>query len=165
MAGRTKTATAELKTKPTAASVESFLRQIEDPRRRQDCMTVAGLMRQATGREPRMWGASIVGFGDLHYRYATGREGDTFVLGFAPRKDALTLYFCPGIERWHELLSRLGKHRIGKGCLYIRDLAEVDLACLGQLLAAAAADLSTADPAATGADPSDGTGSGGASTR
>jgi hypothetical protein len=135
---------AETKTKPTSASVDSFLQGVPDAGRRQDSFAVVELMRQATGEEPRMWGPSIVGFGTRHYRYASGREGDTPVLGFSPRKDALTLYLTLGPDRWRDLLSRLGKHKIGKGCLYIRRLDDVDLTCLSQLLAAVAAHRESA---------------------
>ena len=149
-------AMAELKTKPTAASVEAFLEAIPDARRRQDCRTIAGLMRQATGCEPRMWGTGMVGFGDLHYRYASGHEGDTFRLGFAARKAALTLYSAAGLHRFQELLDCLGKHKVGKGCLYIRSLADVDLACLTQLLTAAAAATGAPLGAAPGAPSASG---------
>jgi hypothetical protein len=130
---------AELKTKPTDADVNAFLERIADPRRRQDCVTVMGLMREATRQEPRMWGPSIVGFGTHHYRYESGREGDSCVLGFSPRKGALTLYLYGGLEPHRALLGRLGEHKTGKGCLYIRSLEEIDLAALSELLNAAAA--------------------------
>ena len=143
---------AELKTKQTAASVEAFLDSIADARRRQDCVTVAGLMREATGSEPRMWGAAIVGFGAHHYRYESGHEGDTFVLGFSPRKKAMTLYVGASLEAYRDLLGRLGKIETGKGCLYIRSLADVDLGSLRELLTQAAARLApTAAPRLSGA--------------
>lgn len=130
---------AEMKTKQTDADVETFLAGIADPRRRQDCRTVLELMRKATGSEPRMWGASIVGFGTYHYRYESGREGDMCVLGFSPRKSALTLYLSGGLEPQRARLGRLGKHKTGKGCLYIGNLEEIDLAVLSELLDDAAA--------------------------
>jgi hypothetical protein len=128
------------KTKPTLASVEAFLGAIDDPKRREDCLTLIRLMKAATKCEPKMWGSSIVGFGDHHYRYESGREGDIFILGFSPRKDALTIYLCPGIERFRDILDQLGKHKIGKGCLYIRRLEDVQEPVLATLLKKAAAN-------------------------
>jgi len=124
----------ENKTKPTDQSVEAFLNGIEDERRRKDCHTLATLMREVTGAEGRMWGANIVGFGDEHYRYESGREGDTFRAGFSPRKQNLTLYLTYGVEQHADLLARLGKHSVGKGCLYLKRLDDVDLAALRELV-------------------------------
>jgi hypothetical protein len=129
------------KTKPTPASVEGFVNAIDDPKRREDCLMLIGLMKRITKCEPKMWGSSIIGFGDHHYRYESGREGDTFVLGFSPRKEALTLYMGPCIDRFQDALGELGKHRTGKGCLYIRRLEDVDESVLATLLEKAAADL------------------------
>ena len=126
------------KTKPTTLSVEDFVKAIDDPRRREDCLTLIALMKEATKCEPKMWGSSIVGFGDHHYRYESGHEGDTFILGFSPRKDALTVYMCAGIERFRQTLDQLGKHKTGKGCLYIRRLEDVDESVLATLLKKAA---------------------------
>ena len=126
--------TVDLKTKPTAASVEGFLASVSDERRREECRTVAALMRRVTGEEPRMWGASIVGFGTYRYRYASGREGDWLLTGFSPRKEALTLYLMAGFEGKAELTLRLGRHRIGKGCLYLSRLSDVDLGVLEELV-------------------------------
>ena len=124
---------AELKTKPTTASVSDFLASV-DPNRREDCLTIAKIMTKATGAKPRMWGPSIVGFGDHHYRYESGRELDWFVTGFSPRKNDLTLYIMPGFERYAELMAALGKHKTGKSCLYIKRLADVDLTVLETLV-------------------------------
>ena len=129
-----------LKTQKTAASVEAFLASIADDARREDCRTVLALMKGATGEEPRMWGESIVGFGSYHYRYATGREGDWFVMGFSPRKRDLTLYISAGVERYPGILSRLGRYATGRSCLYIKRLADVDPAVLGELVETAAKD-------------------------
>jgi hypothetical protein len=132
-------AKAELKTKPTGASVEDFFAGFKDEERRKDCRTLAALMKQATGAEPKMWGSAIVGFGDWHYKYASGCEGDWFRMGFSPRKQALTLYLtCGGFEKHAGLLARLGKHKTGKGCLYVKRLADVDMAVLRRLIEAAA---------------------------
>ena len=128
---------AELKTKPTDASVEAFLQGIADERKRQDSFTLLQMMGEVTGAAPRLWGSSIVGFGDYHYAYASGREGDWFVAGFAPRKEALTLYLMGGLEPHAELLARLGKHKVGKGCVYIKRLQDVDTGVLRSLIAAA----------------------------
>jgi Domain of unknown function (DU1801) len=126
------------KSKQADPGVETFLNGLSDPSRRRDCLALLEIMKKATKSEPKMWGASIVGFGDLHYRYDSGREGDTFVLGFASRKADLTLYLGPALAALEESLKRLGKHKVGKGCLYIRSLADVDLAALRALLSEAA---------------------------
>lgn len=123
-----------MKTTRTDASVETFLSRIKDSRRREDCLTVARLMQRATGAQPRMWGTSIVGFGDYRYKYTSGREGDWFQVGFSPRKDSLTLYIVPGVERFPQLLKKLGKHTTGVSCLYIKQLDDVDLKVLEALV-------------------------------
>ncbi len=133
----------ELKTKQNKASVTGFLRGIEDPQRRKDCRAVLELMKEVTGSRPKMWGDSIVGFGSYHYKYASGREGDWFVTGFSPRKANLTLYIMAGFSRYKELLAKLGKHKTGKSCLYIKRLADVDLAILRQLVKDSVAHVST----------------------
>jgi hypothetical protein len=118
-------------------AVDKFLAAIANEERRTDCVQLVDLMRKATGCEPKMWG-TMVGFGDLHYRYESGREGDTFLLGFANRKPDLTLYLGACFAAEEQDLGSLGKHKCGKGCLYIRRLADVDLAALRKILAAAA---------------------------
>ena len=125
---------AELKTKPTGASVKAFIDSIEDDERRQDCKTVANLMKEVTKSEPKMWGPSIVGFGSHRYKYDSGRELDWFPVGFSPRKKELTLYVMSGFPRHAELLAKLGKHKTGKSCLYIKRLADVDLGVLRELI-------------------------------
>jgi hypothetical protein len=127
---------AELKTQRTEASVDAFVSGIADDARREDCMTLLRIMKQATGAEPAMWGPSIVGYGSYHYKYASGREGDWFVAGFSPRKRDLTLYIIAGFERYDALMAKLGKHTTGKSCLYIKRLADVDLMVLEELIAA-----------------------------
>jgi hypothetical protein len=138
---------AELKTRETSASVEAFLAAVEDEARRADCRTVAAIMGEVTGEAPRMWGPSIVGFGRYHYRYASGHEGDACLTGFSPRKKELTLYLMPGLDALAPLLARLGKHKAGKGCLYVKCLADIDLAVLRELVAACVAHLRTLYPA------------------
>lgn len=129
---------AELKTRQNDSSVEAFLASIADARKRADSLTLLELMREVTMSEPKMWGDTIVGFGAYHYQYASGREGDWFVAGFSPRKQNLTLYSASGFARHEDLLQRLGKHKLGKGCLYINKLADVDVAVLRELVAQAA---------------------------
>ena len=127
---------AELKTKVTRVSPKAFLDKQPDETRRKDCAKIVQIMKKATGEEPRMWGASMVGFGEYHYRYESGHEGDTFVVGFAPRKTDLTLYLPGAIQKSPDLLGKLGKHKTGKGCLYIKRLDDVDLGVLERLVAA-----------------------------
>ncbi|MBI5564775.1 MAG: DUF1801 domain-containing protein [Chloroflexi bacterium] len=125
---------AELKTKPTDQSVEDFLNTIPDEQKRADAFAVSKLMKQVTRSEPQMWGSSIVGFGRYHYKYASGREGDWPLVGFSPRKQNLTLYLMLGAGDYAGLLKKLGKHKTGKGCLYINRLADVDLPTLKELV-------------------------------
>jgi hypothetical protein len=132
-------AVAENKTKTTDASVEEYLAAIDDEARRKDCEALADLMAKATKQPPRMWGASIVGFGSYHYRYASGREGDTCVVGFSSRKGDISVYGLNAAGA-AELLPKLGKHKAGKGCVYIKRLSDVDLKVLEKLVAGAAAE-------------------------
>ena len=125
---------AEPKTKPTKESVSEFLNKVSDKGRREDCLTVIDIMRDVTKEEPEMWGASIVGFGRYHYKYESGREGDWMITGFSPRKGDLTLYIMGGFESYPSLMRRLGKHKTGKACLYIKKLADVDLKVLTEIL-------------------------------
>ena len=124
----------DMKTKPTEASVDAFIDAIDDERKRDDARAVAAMMADITGAPAKMWGSSIVGFGTYHYRYASGREGDFMEVGFAPRKRALTLYIMAGFSAYEELLAKLGKHTTGKSCLYVKRLADVDLAVLRELI-------------------------------
>lgn len=125
---------AELKTKITDASVDQFINNIEDEEKRKDCMEILKMMKQATKAEPKMWGTSIVGFGDTHYKYASGREGDWFITGFSPRKQNLTLYVMGSFTAQGDLLKKLGKHSTGVGCLYIKKLKDVDTKVLKELI-------------------------------
>ena len=125
---------AEVKTKPTNVSVEPFLERVEHPVRRADGHAVCAMMERVTGQPAVMWGPSIVGFGSYHYRYESGREGDWFLAGFSPRKKELTVYVMAGFEGAEEILARLGRHKVGKSCLYLRSLADVDLAALEELV-------------------------------
>ncbi len=125
---------AENKTKLTKVSVTAFIKSIEDEQMRRDARKVAAMMREATGSRARMWGANIVGFGEYHYKYESGREGDFMIAGFSPRKQALTLYVIPGFKHFESLMSKLGKYKTGKSCLYIRRLSDVDEQVLKRLI-------------------------------
>jgi hypothetical protein len=114
------------KTKPTKLSVAAFIDALADPTRRADAKALVKVMQSAAGEKPRMWGPSIIGFGSYHYRYETGREGDMPLIGFSPRKAATVLYNMTGSGDSKALLTRLGKYTTGKGCLYIKKLADVD---------------------------------------
>jgi hypothetical protein len=125
---------AEAKTKPTGEDINKFLSAIEDTQKRQDSLVLVELMRQVTQAEPKIWAGSMVGFGDQHYHYASGREGDTFVIGFAPRKQDLTLYGLALMDQPEGLLNQLGKYKTGKGCLYIKRLEDIDLPTLRTMI-------------------------------
>lgn len=125
---------AELKTKPTGEDIDQFLSRIEDAKKRQDSLILVDMMRQITNTEPKIWASSMVGFGDHHYHYASGREGDMFVIGFAARKQDLTLYGLAGFDQQEPLLKKLGKYKAGKGCLYIKRLEDIDLPTLRTLI-------------------------------
>ena len=124
----------ENKTKENEASVEAFLNGIEDEQRRKDCQAVAKLMQQVTKQKPKMWGSAIVGFGSYHYKYASGREGDSPLTGFSPRKQDLTIYITSGFDEYDDLMTKLGKCKTGKVCLYIKKLSDIDQAVLKQLV-------------------------------
>ncbi len=125
---------AENKTQATDSSVDGFLAAVDHPVRRADGIRLLTLMSEITGERPRMWGPSIVGFGQYHYKYATGREGDAAAVGFSPRKASLSLYGVTYSPEAAELLERLGKHKTGAGCLYVNKLADVDEAVLRELI-------------------------------
>lgn len=126
---------AELKTQPTKASVEKFIASVEDEAKRQDCRKLAEIMERVTGAKAVMWGPSIVGFGSYRYRYASGREGDWMLAGFAPRKRDLTVYVMAGFKGVEKTLAKLGKHKKSSGgCLYVKRLSDIDLEVLEQLV-------------------------------
>ncbi len=122
----------ELKTKVTKVSVDKFLQEIRDEKKRADCYQILKIMKKATKAEPKMWGTNIIGFGDYHYKYESGRENDWFLTGFSPRLQNLTLYMMGGFDG--ELLKKLGKYKTGKGCLYINKLEDVDTKVLTKLV-------------------------------
>lgn len=125
---------ADNKTKPTRLSVTEFFSNIKDKQMRADARKVSAMMRKATGSRAKMWGSSIVGFGEYHYKYASGREGDFMVAGFSPRKQALTVYIMAGFGKFGALMKKLGKHKTGKSCLYIKRLSDVDEKVLERLI-------------------------------
>jgi len=124
---------AEIKTKPTEVSPAAFIDKVDNEQRRKDGHELVALMKKVTGKPAKMWGPSIVGFDQYHYKYATGHEGDMCLTGFSPRKQSLVLYLGPGLED-KKLLSKLGKHKVGKGCLYINKLDDVDRELLRELV-------------------------------
>jgi len=126
---------AENKTKATESSVAAFLEALTDATKRADAEALVQMMQSATGEAPKMWGPSIIGFGSCHYKYESGREGDMPVVAFSPRKPATVLYSLAGSSGAEPLLARLGKHTTGKGCLYIKKLADVDRSVLEKLIA------------------------------
>lgn len=119
----------------------AFLAAVPDDRRRADARVLVDLMRRVTGAEPVLWGPSIVGFGSYHYRYPTGREGDMPAAGFSPRKAATTVYLMDGVDAHADALTRLGPHTVGKGCLYLKRLADVDLGVLESMVRQSYASL------------------------
>ncbi|GAB5493431.1 MAG: hypothetical protein Phog2KO_36460 [Phototrophicaceae bacterium] len=125
---------AELKTKKNDSDVEAFLNTIEPEKKRQDSFEILRLMEEVTGEEAKMWGESIIGFGSYHYTYASGREADWMLVGFSPRKQNLTLYIMSGFDEYENLLDKLGKHKTGKSCLYIKKIEDVDTDVLRTLV-------------------------------
>ena len=131
----------EARTKPTVVAVADFIAGVEDPKRRADAEAACALLAEATGEPAVMWGPSIVGFGAYHYRYASGNEGDAPLVGFSPRKTSLVFYLSGCDEGRGDLLARLGKHKAGKGCVYVNQLSDVDAGVLKAMAAATAASL------------------------
>lgn len=138
---------AEQKTKPTQVSVASFIDNIASEQVRDDCRELVKLMKKVTGMPPKMWGPSIVGFGQYHYKYDSGHEGDSCLTGFAPRKGKISLYVMCGLEQQQDLLKKLGKHQAAKGCLYIKKLKDVDTAVLEKIIKGCVDDLKKRYPA------------------
>lgn len=132
---------AELKTKPSRQSVSAFLKSVDNEQRRKDSQELLKMMKQVTGKAPKMWGDSIVGFGTYHYKYKTGREGDWMVTGFSPRKQNLTVYIMPGFSKYQALLKKLGKFKTSVSCLYLNKLDDVDRKVLKQLVTRAYQDM------------------------
>ena len=125
---------AELKTKKTELSVDAFIKKVPEAQKRKDAFIIVELMEKATKAKAKMWGTSIIGFGDHHLKYESGRELDWFIMGFSPRKQNLVLYIMGAVEKQQALLKKLGKHKTGRGCLYINKLEEVDIAVLKEII-------------------------------
>ena len=125
---------AEVKTTPNAGDVEAFLSSVEDETKRDDCYAILKMMEEITGEPPKMWGGTIVGFGSYNYKYESGRTGTWFLTGFSPRKQNLTMYLMPGAESLEDLFEGLGKYKMGKGCLYVKKLEQIDQDILRKLI-------------------------------
>jgi hypothetical protein len=139
---------AEQKTKPTKVSVEKFLDQISDEQVRDDCASLIKIMKKVTGAPAKMWGESIVGFGNYHYKYESGHEGDACLTGFSPRKQNISLYVMPGFTEHESLVAKLGKFKAGKGCLYIKKLSDIDPKVLEKLIESSVKSLLKKYPSA-----------------
>lgn len=137
---------AENKTKATDADVLEFLNKVADERKRQDALAVMELMEEVTGEKATMWGSSIVGFGSYHYKYASGREGDSCLTGFSPRKQNLTLYIMGGFDQYDDLMQKLGRYTTGSACLYVKRLADLDQTVLRELIAKSVAHMRNTYP-------------------
>ncbi|MDE9451295.1 DUF1801 domain-containing protein [Aliiroseovarius sp. Z3] len=131
----------ENKTRPTGQTVVDFINSVDPETKRRDAETMDRLFRRVTGFAPAMWGPSIIGYGSYHYRYASGREGDFLATGFSPRKARHSIYIMPGYADYGDILTRLGKHKMGKSCLYVNKLADIDLDVLAELIRAGLRDL------------------------
>ena len=125
---------AELKTKLNDKSVEDFLNTVEDEQKRKDSFELLKIMQEISGEPAKMWGSAIVGFGSYHYVYASGREGDWMLSGFSPRKASITLYLMAGFDQMGDELASLGKHKVGKGCLYVKSLSDIDEKVLRKMI-------------------------------
>jgi hypothetical protein len=132
---------AELKTKPTKVSVAAYVNKITDEQKRRDTKALVALMKQATKSDPVMWGTSIIGFGNYTYEYASGQKGDWPIIGLSPRAQNLTLYIMPGFDEYEALLKKLGPHKTGKSCLYIKRLSDIDLPTLKKIVTGSIAKM------------------------
>lgn len=139
-------AKAELKTKRNEADPKAFIESVDHEQRKADSLVMLEVMEEVLGEKPEMWGPSIIGYGSYHYRSASGREGDWFLSGFSPRKQSLTLYIMSGFDKYPELMSKLGKFKTGKGCLYVNKLADIDMDVLRQLIKESADYLRSIEP-------------------
>ncbi|MFG5381283.1 DUF1801 domain-containing protein [Yoonia sp. R2-816] len=136
----------ENKTQPTGVGISDFIAGVEHPTRRADAETLDAMFRRVTGWQPRMWGPTIIGYGQYHYTYESGRTGDFLATGFSPRKVNLVLYIMPGYADFGHIMDRLGKHKLGKSCLYINKLADVDMGVVEELVQAGLDDLGSRWP-------------------
>jgi hypothetical protein len=128
---------AENKTKPTKSSVTAFLNKIKDRQLRDDCFAILEMMQKVSNSEPVMWGSAIIGFGTYHYVYESGREGDSILIGFSPRKQNISIYLMGGLKEVENELSKLGEYKTGGGCLYIKSLSDVNVEVLKKVFAKA----------------------------
>lgn len=131
----------ELKNKETRASVRAFLKDLDNKEKYQDCLEILKIMENVSGKKAKMWGTSMIGFGRYHYKYKSGHEGDWFVTGFSPRKQNLVIYIMPGFSKYQTLMSKLGKYKTGKSCLYIKRLEDINIKVLKQLIARSIKDM------------------------
>ena len=132
---------AETKTKPAAISADDYIAGVEPDAKRAEAQALDAFFRRVTGYQPVIWGPSLIGYGRYHYRYASGHEGDAMASGFSPRKAELSIYIMPGVQQYGFILARLGKHRIGKVCLYVKRLDDIDMTVLEELVRCGLADL------------------------
>ncbi|PXY46076.1 DUF1801 domain-containing protein [Flavobacterium hydrophilum] len=132
---------AKNKTTETTYNVIHFINTVEDEVKRNDAFELLKIMQEVTGFEPKMWGTSIIGFGSYHYKYASGHEGDAPLVGFSPRKDAISLYLYSSFENKDELLSKFGKHKAGKGCIYIKKITDIDVKILRLMISTSVNEL------------------------
>lgn len=137
---------AKNKTTETQNSVIDFINTVEDLTKRNDSFELVKLMQEQTGFEPKMWGPGIIGFGSYHYKYASGHEGDAPLVGFSPRKDAISLYLYSSFENKEELLSKFGKHKAGKGCIYIKKIVDIDVEILKKMISYSVENLNKLYP-------------------
>jgi len=137
---------AKNKTTETESSVIDFINTVADEKKRIDALQLVRLMKEQTGFEAKMWGAGIVGFGSYHYKYDSGHEGDAPLVGFSPRKDAISLYLYPSFENKEELLSKFGKHKAGKGCIYIKKIADIEVEILKKMISLSVENLNKLYP-------------------
>ena len=131
----------ENKTKPTDVDINEFLNKIENPAQKEDTLKIINMMKEITGEDPKLWGESIIGFGEYRYKYASGREGDWFLTGVSPRKNNTTLYLSYGFENHSDLMGELGKYKTGKACLYIKKLEDINEAALKKLISRSAEEV------------------------
>lgn len=132
---------AKSKTTQNDNPVENFINSVDNEQRRSDSWDMLALMKKISGSEPKMWGSSLIGFGNYHYKYASGREGDFFITGFSPRKSSFTVYIMPGFTAYSGLMEKLGPHKTGKSCLYLKKLDTVDRDVLEHLIRQSVADM------------------------
>lgn len=134
------------KTKATEVSVTEFIQNVENEVKRNDSFQLVDLYKSITGFKAKMWGPTIIGFGSYHYKYASGHEGDMPIAAFSPRKDAIVFYISDEIENREQLLQKLGKHKMGKVCVYVKKLADIDLSVLKELIVATIKDITSKYP-------------------